>query len=95
MWMRVRINNTGKERLVPDEAFKISDLLMNEKEDLVHKGFCWLLKEESRVHQNKVYDYVLRNRHLMPRTTLRYSIKFMPEELRKEAMKKPSKTTRT
>ena len=92
MWMRrasaVSLILPAKRGLFLGEAFKISDLLLEENEDLVQKGFGWLLKEESRTQQAEVYEYVLRNRNLMPRTALRYAIKLMPVEMKKEAMKK-------
>lgn len=71
-----------------DESFKISDLLLQDKDDMVQKGYGWLLKEESRKHQKEVFDFVCARRKTMPRTALRYAIELMPEELRKEAMKK-------
>ncbi len=71
-----------------EEAFRISDLLMGEKENLVQKGYGWLLKEESRTRENEVYEYVLSKRAVMPRTALRYAIERMPKELKKEAMKR-------
>ncbi len=54
----------------------------------MQKGYGWLLKEESRVHQKEVFDYVIKNRNVMPRTALRYAIEKMPKELKAEAMKK-------
>ena len=55
---------------------------------MVKKGYGWLLKEASRKHQKEVFNYVLRNKKKMPRTTLRYAIELMPKELKAEAMKK-------
>jgi 3-methyladenine DNA glycosylase AlkD len=55
---------------------------------MVQKGYGWLLKEASRHHQAEVFEYVMRNRKIMPRTALRYAIELMPKELRAEAMKK-------
>jgi 3-methyladenine DNA glycosylase AlkD len=70
------------------EAFDISDILMAEKDDIVQKGYGWLLKEESRKHQRDVYDYILKNKNAMPRTALRYAIELMPEGLKAEAMRR-------
>ncbi len=70
------------------EAFEISDLLLADKDDMVQKGYGWLLKEESRKHQAEVYNYVVKNKQIMPRTALRYAIELMPKELKAEAMKK-------
>ena len=70
------------------EAFEISDMLLADMDDMVQKGYGWLLKEESRKHQKEVYDYVVKNRKVMPRTALRYAVELMPKELKAEAMKK-------
>jgi 3-methyladenine DNA glycosylase AlkD len=78
----------AKKGLFLHEVFEISDMLLNEKDDLVQKGYGWLLKEASRKHQKEVLDYVLKNRQKMPRTALRYAIELMPKELRKEAMRR-------
>ena len=70
------------------DAFEICDMLMLDWDDMVQKGYGWLLKEESRKHQTEVFDYVVRNRKVMPRTALRYAIELMPRALKLEAMKK-------
>jgi 3-methyladenine DNA glycosylase AlkD len=70
------------------DALAISGLLLTDKEDMVQKGYGWLLKEASRKHQDEVFDFVMRNKKAMPRTALRYAIELMPKKLRAEAMKK-------
>jgi 3-methyladenine DNA glycosylase AlkD len=70
------------------DAFDISDMLLCDLDDMVQKGYGWLLKEESRKHQNEVFNYVMKNKKDMPRTALRYAIELMPKELKAEAMKK-------
>ena len=70
------------------DVFEISDVLLLDAEDMVLKGYGWLLKEASRKHQKKVLAYVLKNKKIMPRTSLRYAIELMPEELRQKALKK-------
>jgi 3-methyladenine DNA glycosylase AlkD len=68
------------------DIFEIADSLLQDKDDLVQKGYGWMLKEASRMHQKEVFDYVLRNNRLMSRTALRYAIEKMPEDLRRRAM---------
>lgn len=70
------------------EAFDIADILLLDPDDMVQKGYGWLLKEESRLHQKEVFDYVVKNKKIMPRTALRYAIELMPKNLKVEAMKK-------
>ena len=71
-----------------DDVFEIADLLQADRDDMVQKGYGWLLKEASRHHQDEVFLYILKNRSTMPRTALRYAIELMPPERRKEAMKR-------
>lgn len=78
----------AKKGLFLQDALEICDMLLADGDDMVQKGYGWLLKEESRKHQKKVFDYVVKNRKVMPRTALRYAIELMPKELKAEAMKK-------
>ena len=78
----------AKKGVFLQDAFEICDKLLMDGDDMVQKGYGWLLKEESRVHQKEVFDYVVLHRATMPRTALRYAIELMPKELKVEAMKK-------
>jgi 3-methyladenine DNA glycosylase AlkD len=68
------------------DIFEIADLLIKDQDDLVQKGYGWMLKAASESHQKEVYDYILRKKKVMPRTALRYAIEKMPIELKKKAM---------
>ncbi len=61
---------------------------MNDKNDLVQKGFGWMLKAASQANQTEVFNFVIKNKSIMPRTALRYAIEKMPVNLKTEAMKK-------
>ena len=63
-----------------DDALAIADLLLVDADDMVRKGYGWLLKEASRRHRDEVYEFVLARRDVMPRTALRYAIELMPPE---------------
>lgn len=78
----------AKKGLFLQEAFEICSMLLDDEDDMVQKGYGWLLKDASIKHQKEVFNYVLENKQKMPRTALRYAIKRMPKELKKEAMKK-------
>lgn len=92
LWLRraaaVSLIIPAKEGKFLEEAFEISDILLMDKEDMVQKGYGWLLKEASRKHQKEVHSYVMRYKDRMPRTALRYAIELMPESLRKRAMRR-------
>ena len=70
------------------EAFEIADLLLLDKDNLVQKGYGWMLKVASDVYQKEVFNYVIRNKNKMPRTALRYAIENMPNKFKVKAMKK-------
>jgi len=90
IWVRrasaVTLIHPVKRKKHLNESFLISDLLLTDKEDLVQKGYGWLLKEASNNYQKEVLDYVLKNKKKMPRTALRYAIEKMPRELKAKAM---------
>ena len=75
------------------DVTEIADLLLTDNEDMVQKGYGWLLKEASRKHQALIFEYAMRNRKTMPRTALRYAIELMPKDLKSRAMVKNFKNT--
>jgi len=91
-WMRraaaVSLIIPAKNGKFLNESIDIADLLLKDDDDMVQKGYGWLLKEASRKHQKEVFDYVIKNKKTMPRTALRYAIELMPKDLKAEAMKK-------
>ena len=76
----------ARNGLFLDDVFEIADLLLLDEDDLVQKGYGWMLKAASQSHEKKVFDYVMRNRGNMPRTALRYAIEKMPAKMRQAAM---------
>ena len=71
-----------------EDVFAIADSLLTDADDMVQKGYGWLLKEASRKHQKEVFDYAVKHKKIMPRTALRYAIEKMPENLRSKAMER-------
>ena len=91
-WMRraaaVTLIIPARKGLFLDDIFDIADILLMDNDDLVQKGYGWMLKAASQANQKAVFDYVIKNKKVMPRTALRYAIEKMPADLKKEAMKK-------
>jgi 3-methyladenine DNA glycosylase AlkD len=71
-----------------DDIFEIADILHSDSDDMVQKGYGWMLKAASQAHQEKVFGYVMNKKATMPRTSLRYAIEKMPAELKAKAMSK-------
>jgi 3-methyladenine DNA glycosylase AlkD len=70
------------------DIFEIARLLLTDQDDMVQKGYGWMLKAASEAHREEVFSFVLEHKTIMPRTALRYAIEKMPEEMRKRAMEK-------
>lgn len=92
-WMRrgaaVSLIVPARKGLFLPEVFEIATLLLHDTDDMVQKGYGWMLKVASHAHQQQVYGYVMHHRATMPRTALRYAIEKMPPALRSAAMEKP------
>lgn len=68
------------------DILEIAKFMLTDGDDMVQKGYGWMLKAASEAHLDEIYDFVIENRPVMPRTALRYAIEKMPAEYRKEAM---------
>ena len=92
LWVRrasaVSFIYPAKKNVLVEVQWEIALLLLEDKEDMVQKGYGWMLKVLSRQRQNEVFQFVCQYKDRMPRTALRYAIEKMPESLRKEAMAK-------
>ena len=91
-WMRraaaVSLIIPAKEGKFLKDILDIADLLLIDQDDLVQKGYGWMLKAASQAHQPEIFEYVMTKKAIMPRTALRYAIEKMPKELKAKAMAK-------
>jgi 3-methyladenine DNA glycosylase AlkD len=67
-------------------VFQIADALLTDPDDMVQKGYGWMLKAAADSDQPAVFHYVVRHKAVMPRTALRYAIEKMPTDLKQQAM---------
>ena len=70
------------------DIFEIAGILLRDKDDMVQKGYGWMLKEASKPYQKEVFEFVMKNKAVMPRTALRYAIEKMPPGLKLRAMER-------
>lgn len=78
----------ARHGLLLDEVFRTADVLLEDPDDMVQKGYGWMLKEATKKFPDEVFDYVMRHKGRMPRTALRYAIEKLPANLRRKAMAK-------
>ena len=96
MWLRrasavsfiTTIGNFYATRHNLKDIFEVAETLLHDKEDLVQKGYGWMLKSASVHNQKEVFEFVMKYKSNMPRTALRYAIEKMPANLKKQAMMK-------
>lgn len=72
-------------------VFRVADELLKDNDDLVLKGYGWLLKEASKPWPREVLEFILVRRERMPRVALRYAIELLPAAQRAQAMERTRK----
>lgn len=75
-----------------DETLNISEILLSDPHDLIHKAAGWMLREVGKRSQKDLEQFLKENYRNIPRTTLRYAIERLPENLRKAYLSKKTLT---
>lgn len=91
-WMKrasaVTLIIPARKGLYLKDALEIANILLFDKDNMVQKGYGWMLKAASETNQQAVFDYVLSKKTVMPRTALRYAIEKMPQQMKMKIMRK-------
>ncbi len=70
------------------DTFKITELLMRDKHDLIHKACGWMLREVGKRNEAVLEKFLAKHRNKMPRTMLRYAIERLSISAKKKYMQK-------
>lgn len=71
-----------------EDTIKISELLLNDKEDLMHKAVGWMLREMGKQDQATLLQFLDLHYKKMPRTALRYAIERLSKDQKEKYMSK-------
>ncbi len=68
------------------DTFKIAEILVNDKEDLIHKATGWMLRFAGDKDKKKLIGFLDKYAATMPRTLLRYSIEKLDKKQKEHYM---------
>lgn len=70
-----------------DETLALAEMLLGDREDLIHKAVGWMLREVGKRSIKAEEAFLTRHYSKMPRTMLRYAIERFSEERRQAYLK--------
>ena len=90
-WMRraaavVLLPSIWHDKYNETNPLRISDVLMSDEHYLVLKGYGWMLKTLSVKEQELVFNYLLKNKAVMPRIAYRYALEKMDADNKRVLM---------
>ena len=70
-----------------EDAFKLAELLLDDREDLIHKATGWALRYAGDKDRKRLLEFLDRHAARMPRAALRNAIEKFEPRLRKQYLK--------
>jgi 3-methyladenine DNA glycosylase AlkD len=69
-----------------EDAFKLAEIILHDKEDLIHKANGWALRFAGDKDRKQLVKFLDKHAATMPRVTLRYTLEHFDKKLRDHYM---------
>ena len=69
-----------------EDAFKLAEIMLRDKEDLIHKANGWALRFAGDKDRKQLMKFLDKHAATMPRVTLRYALEHFDKKLREHYM---------
>lgn len=79
------IQGTRQKMYFP-ESMRLSNLLLNDEDDMVQKGLGWLPREAAKADAKRTVPYLMRIRSRAPRLVLRTACETLPPATRRRVL---------
>ncbi|CAI2162509.1 1808_t:CDS:2 [Funneliformis geosporum] len=74
-----------------EDTTKLSEILLNDEKDLIHKATGWMLREVGKKSKKNLVNFLDKYAVKMPRVMLRYSLEKFSDQEKKKYMQKGKK----
>jgi 3-methyladenine DNA glycosylase AlkD len=85
----VALIHATRKKIVFAQVVRLSNLLLNDEDDMVQKGLGWLLRETAKADAKLAIAHLMTIRASAPRLVLRTACETLPEQERKRILSKP------
>jgi 3-methyladenine DNA glycosylase AlkD len=77
----------AREKQFFPEIVRLSEMLLNDDDDMVQKGLGWLLRETAKFNSKRTVPYLMKIRARAPRLVLRTACETLPARTRRQVLK--------
>jgi len=78
----------GRAQMLFPEIVRLSDSLLDDKDDMVQKGLGWLLRETAKFDAKRIVPYLMKIRERAPRLVLRTACETLPGPAKRRILAK-------
>jgi 3-methyladenine DNA glycosylase AlkD len=81
----------NRSQMFFDETVRLTEMLLDDDDDMVRKGLGWLLRESTKYNREATAPFLMTIRERTPRFVLRTACETLPEEMRRQVLGVPGR----